>query len=125
MQRYSKNREAILECLRSTTCHPTADWICEELRKDYPNMSVATVYRNLAQLKEAGIIRSMGIVSGHEHFDGNIEPHNHVICKNCGKIVDLSHEDGLGEIVKKVSESTGFTLQDMSFVGVCASCSKN
>lgn len=125
MQRFSKNREAILRCLRSTTCHPTADWICEELRKENPAMSVATVYRNLAQLKEAGVIRSMGIVSGYEHFDGNIEPHSHVICKNCGKIVDLMDDELMSEMVRKVSDKTGFALQDMSFVGVCAGCSKN
>lgn len=125
MQRYSKNREAILECLRGTKCHPTAEWVYEELKKEHPNMSVATVYRNLAQLKEAGMIRSMGIVSGYEHFDGNVEPHSHVVCSKCGRIEDLDDNKVMSELVSKVSKLSGYAVSDMSFVGLCPECNES
>ena len=68
MERYSKKREAILDCLRSTDSHPTAEWIYAQLKGEYPDLSLATVYRNLAQLKSSGIIRSVGVVAGLPRF---------------------------------------------------------
>ena len=54
--KYSKQREALLTLLRSTRSHPSADWLYENLRKEFPNISLGTVYRNLAQLAENGEI---------------------------------------------------------------------
>ena len=55
MQRFSKKRAAIYDCLCGTKTHPSADWIYQQLLPEFPDLSLATVYRNLAQLKEAGI----------------------------------------------------------------------
>ena len=52
-QRFSKKREAILQVLRSTVCHPSAKWVFEQIQKQYPDISLATVYRNLRQLAES------------------------------------------------------------------------
>ena len=55
--RYSKKREAILNAIRSTDTHPSADWVYEKLRGSFPDISLGTIYRNLAAFKNAGLIR--------------------------------------------------------------------
>ena len=124
MQRYSKKRQAILDCLRSTTSHPSAEWIYEQLRPEYPDLSLATVYRNLGQFKEAGIVRSMGVVDGHEHFDGNVSPHSHVICSSCGEIIDIFDLQVSKEVIASAEKETGYCITDaaLQFSGQCKSC---
>ena len=87
--KHFKKREAILNCLRSTTCHPSAEWVHAQLKAEYPEISLGTVYRNLALFKEQGLIISVGTVNGVERFDANTEPHVHFICDTCDAVIDL------------------------------------
>jgi Fur family peroxide stress response transcriptional regulator len=87
--RYSKKREAILDAIRSTDLHPSADWVYQTLRPIYPDLSLGTVYRNLTRFKEEGLIVSLGTVNGQERFDGAVSPHTHLICRSCGRVLDL------------------------------------
>lgn len=125
MQRYSKKRQAILDCLCSTTTHPTAEWIYEQLRPLYPDLSFATVYRNLHQMQEDGLVRSVGIVDGHERFDGNTQPHSHVVCSRCGCVADMHSVTLPPELIAAAEAATGFSIPDASvrLVGLCAACS--
>lgn len=123
--RFSKNREAILNCLKNTKSHPTAEWIYEQLKSEYPSLSLGTVYRNLNQLKEAGMIKSMGIVSGHEHFDADMSIHYHVICSGCGTIIDLETQPDMLQLVNEIGEKTQFSIAEMQLFGVCKNCSEN
>ena len=75
-----RKRNAILACLRGTTCHPSAEKLYQMLQQEHPDISLATVYRNLALFKSQGLIASVATVDGVERFDGNIEPHVHFIC---------------------------------------------
>lgn len=126
MQRYSKKRQAILDYMRSTNCHPTAEWIYEHLREVYPDLSLATVYRNLNQLKEAGLVRSMGVLNDHEHFDAKMEPHSHAVCTGCGAIVDLDDMKVSQEMICEVESAVGYRIADVSlqFTGLCRECLK-
>lgn len=127
MQRRSKKRDAILECLRSTTSHPTAEWIYARLKPQDADLSLATVYRNLSQLKDAGMIRSVGFVAGEEHFDGTTEPHSHAVCLSCGKIVDLTDRFRQTEdLTGAVERETEFVISDtvLQFRGLCRECQK-
>jgi Fur family peroxide stress response transcriptional regulator len=87
--RYSRKREAILDAIRSTDTHPSADWVYQTLRPRYPDLSLGTVYRNLTKFKEEGLIVSVGTVNGQERFDATVSPHTHLICRDCGKVMDL------------------------------------
>ncbi len=87
--RYSKKREAILEAIRSTDTHPSADWVYQTLRPVFPDLSLGTVYRNLARFKEEGLVVSVGTVNGQERFDAVVSPHTHFICRTCGAVLDL------------------------------------
>lgn len=124
MQRYSKKRQAVLDCLRGTTEHPTAEWIYARLKPVYPDLSLATVYRNLNQLEEAGLIRSMGSVNGQERYDANVRPHPHVVCTRCGRMVDVEELPFSEETVHWVEETTGFRIESTSlrFSGLCGEC---
>ena len=83
-QNYSRKREAILSAICSTDIHPTADWIYQKLKPIYPDLSLGTVYRNIARFKEDGLIISVGVVEGQERLDGTTAPHAHFICSKCG-----------------------------------------
>ena len=75
--RYSKKREAILEAIRSTKTHPSADWVYQTLKPTHPDLSLGTVYRNLDFFRQHGTIISVGVVKGQERFDATTTPHTH------------------------------------------------
>lgn len=89
MLKYSRQRESIKNFLMSRCDHPTAETIYRNLREDYPNISLGTVYRNLALLSELGEIQTISTGGGPDRFDGNVEPHYHFICRGCGAVMDL------------------------------------
>ncbi len=90
VRRYSKQREAILQNLKQRCDHPSADMVYESIRSTMPNISLGTVYRNLNTLSEDGAIIRF-FVNGKERFDGNLTPHVHFVCTNCGDIHDIFH----------------------------------
>ena len=84
-----RKRNAILETLRMTDAHPSAEMVYEMLQKEHPDISLATVYRNLAWFKSQGMIQSIATVRGTERFDANTDPHVHFICTECDAVLDL------------------------------------
>ena len=91
MTKQFKKRAAILSCLRGTKSHPSAEMVYEMLRAENPDISLATVYRNLTLFKNQGLIRSLGTVDGVERFDGRVEPHVHFVCTGCDAVTDLDN----------------------------------
>ena len=89
MQKYSRQREAVMSFLQGRTDHPTADVVYESLRKEHPSLSLGTVYRNLGKLAESGAICAISTGDGKVHFDWNTAPHGHFTCKCCGALLDL------------------------------------
>lgn len=121
---YSKKREAILKVLRGTTVHPTAEWIYTKLKPEYPDLSLGTVYRNLAQFKEEGSIISVGTVNGQERFDGNTNPHSHFVCSVCGAVLDIPGEFVGAQAKEEVARRYSLTVEssEVLFRGVCDKC---
>ena len=122
--KYSKQREALLTLLRSTRSHPSADWLYENLRKEFPNISLGTVYRNLAQLAENGDILKIITSANKEHFDGFVHRHFHFVCNKCDKIYDVDL-DGMDKIKNQAAEKLNADIEDYSliFYGICENCS--
>ena len=87
--KYSRQREAISEFLMTRKDHPTAEVVYEEVRKQYPHISLGTVYRNLALLSAAGEIARVSVGDTAEHYDGNPAPHYHFFCSSCGALEDV------------------------------------
>ena len=122
--RYSKKREAILEVLRSTEEHPSADWVYQTLRPQFPDLSLGTVYRNLARFKEEGVIVSVGTVNGQERFDATVGPHTHFICRNCGAVMDLPGVNAADLDLDGISAKSGVKIDhhELLFYGTCPEC---
>ena len=129
MERTSKHfrkRDAILQCVRSTDAHPSADWVFEHVKEQVPDISLATVYRNLSLFKDQGLIASLGTVKGVERFDGNTEPHVHFICTQCGNVLYLPEISVPEELNSAVARSSGGRVDNcqLSFTGICGECRK-
>ncbi len=123
MKYKSKYRKAILEILRSTTSHPTAEWIYEQIKKEKPKISIATVYRNLKSLKEAGEIILISSSDGTIHFDGNVVTHYHFYCDGCGKVFDIPVDL---TIISKLVAKSGIKVKhyNLEMAGLCSDCQK-
>jgi len=121
--KYSSQREAILRFLRTRKDHPTADFVFQHIREDIPNISLATVYRNLNQLAEAGIILRLTTNSKTDHFDACVEPHYHFCCRCCNAVKDIDMEP-MPELVEKASKVSNFLIEEATilFQGVCEEC---
>ena len=117
-------RNAILECLRSTDRHPSAEILYQMLQEEHPDISLATVYRNLARFKNEGIITSIGSVNGIERFDAITEPHVHFICSCCSRVVDLPQMEAPDTLYSMVSQQTGAEVEgcQLVFTGICREC---
>jgi Fur family peroxide stress response transcriptional regulator len=123
MQRTSRQRESIIEYLRSTKEHPCAEAVYQHIRAEHPRVSLGTVYRNLSLLVSTGEINRVFSLDGLEHFDADTSLHYHFICRGCGRIQDVpmmtfSDIDRLAGIdVKGQIEGHAIT-----FFGYCSTC---
>ena len=86
--RYSRQREKIKNIVCDSNSHPNADWIFRETKKEIPNISLGTVYRNLKQLEKSGQIKSIHN-GGSVRYDGNVKKHNHLRCTVCDDLIDI------------------------------------
>lgn len=120
---YSKQREIILETLKQNVVHPTAEYLYEKLQKEDSKISLATLYRNLNQLAENGIIKKIDGLESSSHYDHNTFVHYHFMCDNCKKVFDIS-SDVAPDLIKKIEEETGFTVtsHDVVIHGICKNC---
>lgn len=123
--KYSRQREAIKEYLMSTTEHPTADTVYLHVREEFPNISLGTVYRNLNLLADIGEAIKITTPEGGDRFDGNTDPHYHVVCTACGKVDDLHLDQEQIEAVNKLGNSHysgSIKTHTTLFYGTCSEC---
>ena len=121
--KFSRQRAAILSFLQSRKDHPTAELVYTNVKEEFPNISLGTVYRNLASLVESGEILSVAVGDGKEHFDGDKSFHLHLHCKCCGAIIDSRVQP---DKIKGIAQFDGFTPETSVCVvyGLCKNCNK-
>lgn len=121
--KYSRQRESIKVCLQGRKDHPTADMLYTDVRKEFPNISLGTVYRNLSLLSELGEIKRLTTGDGPDRFDGDTSTHHHFICRKCHCVTDLTMRD-ISEIKNVAAENFRGTIEDYSvnFYGICENC---
>ena len=119
-----RKRNAILTCLRQTCSHPSAEDVHRMLQAEHPDISLATVYRNLSLFKKQGIIQSLGTVNGIERFDANTQPHVHFVCTGCEAVADLPQIAVPEALNQEVTAQTGGEIElcQLTFVGQCKNC---
>lgn len=123
--RHSRQRDAIKAYLMSTVVHPTAEIVYEHLRKEFPNISLGTIYRNLNFLVEHGEALRLDCGDGFDHFDGNVSPHNHFFCRGCGQIFDLQMQE-IDHINILANADFNGKIEEhiIYFRGLCENCLK-
>lgn len=116
-------RKIILEELRKMRSHPTADEVCDAVRKRVPRISLGTVYRNLEILSQWGMAQRLDLAGTSRRFDGSIEEHYHVRCVDCGEVGDLPIEP-LWNLEDSVRANTDFEIigYGLNFLGRCPAC---
>ena len=117
-------RLAIVKILAKSDGHPSVEDIYEQIKQDFPTMSLATVYRNIVLIKSLGEVLELGFPDGSNRYDGKKPyPHPHVICIKCKKIVDPDL-DSLDSMKKEVAAETNFKILNhrLDFFGICSNC---
>lgn len=119
----SRQRSLILKIVRSTHCHPSADWIFEQARKSIPHISLGTVYRNLGLLCNEGKIQEVIFSDGVNRYEGDLRLHNHIRCRNCESVEDVPHFS-LESPIEEIEKKTGYRihLMKVEFSGFCPKC---
>ena len=120
-RRQSKKRDAIRELLLASYDHPSAEEIYRRLKPEIPDLSLGTVYRNLALFREEGKAMCVATVDGQERFDGRTHAHAHFICERCGRVDDVAAkpEDFVSNAMPGEIRTWALT-----FYGICRECAE-
>lgn len=120
--KHSRQRDSIKEFLQGRKDHPTAAVVYENVRKTIPNISLGTVYRNLTLLADIGEISRIHVGDGVDHFDADISPHYHFICRECGNVMDMDMDKM--NLEKAAGRNFGGEIEyhTICFYGKCEKC---
>lgn len=121
---YSRQREAIMTNLAQRRDHPTAEMVYRDIREKYPSVSLGTVYRNLNVLADLGKVLRFSCGDGTDHFDANTSPHYHLICRKCGRVIDLDLDVDPNELMAEARKNYEGTIEGFTvvFQGLCPYC---
>lgn len=123
--KHSKQRDMIKDFLMSRKDHPTADIVYMNVRQQYPNISLGTVYRNLTLLADIGEIQRLRLGDGVDHFDADTSRHYHFICNDCNSVIDLEVET---ESIESITDAAARHFKGhveghiTHFYGSCENC---
>ena len=116
MTKYEKEIFAIV----NNSCeHLTAEQIFQKLKKTHPKVVLATVYNNLNKLLEEGLMRKVSVEGMPDRFD-RVKKHDHLVCKNCGKLADISFEDLTASLQEQLGDD--FYYYDLKVFYLCQEC---
>jgi Fur family peroxide stress response transcriptional regulator len=122
--RLTPQRLAICRYLAATNAHPTAQLIYDQLRQEFPSLSLATVYNTLETLVELGAVNTLGSAGdGAEHYDADTSPHVNLACIACHRVIDLSSEH-IHALDEEVAARSGYRLLGtrVLYYGLCPRC---
>lgn len=122
MERNTYQKNVIMDFIKNSKSHPTAEEIYNEVTKIIPNISKATVYRNLSLMADNGIIKRLEISGSRDRYD-YYDKHYHGKCIVCGDIVDInmSYDESLD---KKLESKYQVIDHEITFKIICDKCSK-
>ena len=123
MIKHSRQRDAIRQNLMGRCDHPTAEIVYMDIKEDFPNISLGTVYRNLSLLSDLGEIQKISTGTGPDRFDGNAKSHCHFQCRKCYNVLDLSFECPADFNTHAGKNFPGLIEESIvQFYGLCPSC---
>ena len=127
IQRNTIQRSLVLEAVKTLKCHATADDVYQKVHGTHPNISKATVYRNLNQLAEAGEIFQLEIPGDPDRYDPVTDGHNHLKCTKCSRIFDIDlkiNRQIMESLLSQTAGQSGFEITGhyIVFKGLCPNC---
>jgi len=123
MQRQTIQRRLALDAVNTLGSHPTVEDVYDYTRKTHPSVSKATIYRNLSNLADEGVLRRVRLPDQPVRYETRTSPHFHFCCERCGRIMDLEIDYDI-EVDARVAAETGFRIMrhELLFRGLCAEC---
>lgn len=115
----TKYENAVYEIVTASREHMTAEQIFEALRQTYPTVALATVYNNLNKLWNAGLIRRVSLEGMPDRYD-RTEKHDHLVCRRCGRLLDVSLDDLTEQLQRQVGVS--LLSYDLKLMYICDDC---
>ena len=128
VRKLAPHDDAVLAALRATANHPTAGELYDAVRRRYPHMGRATVYRALQRLEAAGLAVEVGRDSLGRHYDARTERHDHAVCTQCGRVLDILPKDELPPEVlaglESLARAAGVAVDtyEIRLYGRCVAC---
>lgn len=119
----TSQRLAILDYLEGNTLHPSAEDVYRAVTKKYCSLSFATVYNTLNTLAQSGAVRELTLDPERKRYDPNTEPHHHLICVTCKKVIDVFEDVTVG-IPKRIEKEFSIFGNHVEFYGRCSICRK-
>ncbi len=120
--RITPQRAAVYRVVAADTSHPTAEAVHERLRPAMPSLSLATVYRILESFEAEGLVRRVSTTQGAARFDANLDPHQHLFCRRCGRMSDFEAASLSALVPPRAPEGFRVEALDIRIVGVCSEC---
>jgi len=122
---FTKQRQAVLRVIRESDEHLTANEVFDDARRLLPGISFATVYNSLRYLKEKGLIGEVRFGTDTNRYDRKLTRHDHALCNNCGKLVDLELSIPVG-LIEEAADLSKFQAEsiELTLRGLCPECSK-
>lgn len=124
--RLTPQRMELVRLIAASEDHPSVSRLYEQIKVQFPTMSLATVYKTLNLLKELGEVLEIHL-HDDSHYDGNRPyPHPHVICTKCQKIMDGESDISVRNLVHEIEHISGFRIErhQLDFYGLCPDCRK-
>lgn len=125
-QKLTRQRDAILQVVRESEHHPTANEIFQAARLRLPTISYATVYNSLRFLKDAGLVHEIKFGDSASRYDRETHRHDHAICNDCGALVDFDLPQA-AKLITAAARKSKFKPQSVHLTlrGLCPDCSEN
>jgi len=123
-RRITPQRRLILDALAQAGGHLDAGEIYERVRLRDPRLSLSTIYRTLAALKESGAVRELHLDQEHHHYElDNQDRHSHLVCLKCGRVIEVDSEP-FAQVAQAVGQAYGFDVAaaQVELTGLCAEC---
>jgi Fur family peroxide stress response transcriptional regulator len=122
--RITPQRLAVLKILAASAAHPSVEMVFEQVKRDFPTTSLATIYKTVTLLKALDEVLELGFPEGGNRYDGNKPyPHPHIICIKCKKIMDPDLMS-LEKFTQEATQKTGYRIVNhrLDFFGICPQC---
>jgi Fe2+ or Zn2+ uptake regulation protein len=123
-RRLTRQRRLVMEVLEEADEHLDAETIHDRAKARDPNISLATVYRTLALLKEMGLVEEHRLGEDHAHYEAVQDvPHYHFTCLECGRVIEFAAPE-VGQVVQALSQQEGLQVADVHLflTGYCRQC---